>query len=205
MFDLAFASERRFERQDRKAVRLPATVAAAFAYLGIDEDASVRVGILALLATAALLGRTGLVVDETTDALDLAQAALNGIQFAAVMKRSPRRKEALLSPVLFRLIAHDREFPDPLSLDLARDALYADHSVDRLTAGHRNCVVVKHLVGDVGFSGDRLPDCQRPGVEVRAVPKVLEHVGTSRESTVSGPVHAFATHLDQPGRAAVHP
>ncbi len=51
----------------------------------VDEDALVGIGERAALAAAALLGRAGLVVDEHGDALHLAQLALHGVEFAAVM------------------------------------------------------------------------------------------------------------------------
>ena len=83
LVDHALAAELGLERQDRDAVRLDAAVAAAFADVGVDEDAAVGVGELAALAAAALLGGAGLDVDDRRDALRLLHLALDEVELGA--------------------------------------------------------------------------------------------------------------------------
>ena len=176
-----------------------AAVAAAFAHLGVDEDTAVGVGEGVFLAPAAFFGGAGLVVDERGDAFDVAQGALHGVHFAAVVEGGARRKQRAGTVVFLRLVTDHGEALDAFGLDLTGDALDADHAVVRLAAGHGDHVVVENLVGDVGVRGDGLADGQAAGVEVGAVAEVLEHVRAAGEARVGRPVGAFAAHLDQAG------
>ncbi|CAB3775211.1 hypothetical protein LMG29542_08593 [Paraburkholderia humisilvae] len=205
LIDTALTPKRRLDGLDRQAVRLHAAIATAFTDGFVDEEPFVRVGEFALLAAAALFGRAGLVVDQHGDAVDIAQLPLHGIEFAAVMERGALRKQAVVAVILFRLVADHDEVRNALRFHLPRDLRHRDAAVDGLSACHCNCVVVENLVGDRRFCGDRLADRQNAGVEVGAVAEILEHVARLREHRMRGPVDAFAAHLDQPGRIALHP
>src|SRR5690606_33474199 len=64
LVDPALAAELRLDRLHRDAVRLNGAVAAGLADEIVDDDALVRIRILATLAAAALLGGAGLIVDH---------------------------------------------------------------------------------------------------------------------------------------------
>src|SRR5450830_919128 len=59
LIDGALAAELGLQRQNRRAVRLHAAVAATFADGLVDEQALIRVGIFAFFAAAAFLGGAG--------------------------------------------------------------------------------------------------------------------------------------------------
>ncbi|MNS17613.1 hypothetical protein D3C72_492910 [compost metagenome] len=107
--------------------------------------------------------------------------------------------------VFFGLVAGDDDARHVLAAQLLADLRYRDRSVDRLPARHRDRVVEEDLVGDVGARGHRLAYGQVAGVVVGAFPHVLEdvrHAGVARQAD---PVDAFAAHLRQAARVAVHP
>jgi hypothetical protein len=205
LIDAALAAERGFERQHRDAVALHRAIAAAFADALVDEDAARRVDQLALLASAPLLGGAGLLVDQHRDALDLAQPALHRVERLARMELGAWRVQVMLLVVLGDVVADHHHLLDALALDLARDAVDADHAVDRLAAGHRHRVVEQDLVGDGRLRGHRLADRQIARVPVGAVAQVLKHMGHLGEHRVADPVDALAAHLDQAFGLARHP
>ena len=110
-----------------------------------------------------------------------------------------------MAVVFLRLVADHDEARHALGFHLTRDLRHRDAAVDRLATRHRDCVVIENLVRDGGFRGDRLADRENAGVEVGAVAEILEHVARLREHRMRGPVDAFAAHLDQAGRVALHP
>src|SRR5690606_8918004 len=148
LVDLALASQFGLQRQHRQAVGFLATVAATLAHSGVDEHALGRVLELAALAPPTLLGGAGLVVDDHRDALELAQLALHGVQFAAVMVAGVRR-EAVAAGVLVGLVADDGDALDALVMHLAAELVDAQFAVDGLATGHGHRIVVENLEGDV--------------------------------------------------------
>src|SRR5204863_6140123 len=84
LVDLPLAAELGLERLDRHAVALVRAVAAALAHRVVDEHALGRIGEGAALAAAALLGGTGLVVDQHGEAGDFPQFALHGVELVAM-------------------------------------------------------------------------------------------------------------------------
>src|SRR5204863_413633 len=100
LIDRTLASELGVERQNRRAVRLHAAVAAAFAYLGVDDDASRRLRKFAAFAPAAFLGRAHLVVDQHRHAAVIAQLALYLIERAAVVHGGERGKRRTIAIAL---------------------------------------------------------------------------------------------------------
>src|SRR5690606_23131467 len=204
LVDLALAPELGFLRQHRDAERLHAAVAAAFADQRVDGHALGGVGDLSALAAAALLGGTGLVVDEDADALHFAQALLHGVKLAAVVELDAGGEDRTVGPLL-DFIAHHDDRLHALAAHLVRDLRHRQRAVHRLAAGHRHRVVVEDLVGDVDAGRDRLANRQRAGVEVGAVAEVLEHVPRFGERCLPRPGHAFAAHVGEGLGAAVHP
>ena len=87
LVDHALGAKRGFERRHGNAVRLLRAIAAAFANGRIDEGALIGIREQTALAAAALLGRTGLVIDQNRDAFDLRQLHLHRLQIAPVMDR----------------------------------------------------------------------------------------------------------------------
>ena len=79
-------------RLDGDAVAGDAAVAAALADQLVDDHPLVGVGEGAALAAAALLGGTGLVVDQGGDARHLAQAALHRVELVAVVDADARAR-----------------------------------------------------------------------------------------------------------------
>ncbi len=80
-----------------------------------------------------------------------------------------------------------------------------ERAVERLAAGHRDRVVVEDLVGDVDLGGDRGADREAAAVVVRAVAEVREDVLLVGERRLADPRHAFAAHVRERRRPAVHP
>ena len=85
------------------------------------------------------------------------------------------------------------------------DSLYRNGSVYRLTASHRDCIVVKDFERNVRLRGDGLSDRDRPGMVKRAITEVLKNVFPAVEHRARDPVDAFAAHLDESISIAIHP
>ncbi len=115
LVDGALAPELGLDRDDGHAVRLHAAVAAAFADGVVDEHPLGRIGKLAALAAAALLGGAGLIVDERGDALDLAELALHGVELVAMMHLDAARP-ARGGGILVGLVGHDDSAAHPFRL-----------------------------------------------------------------------------------------
>jgi hypothetical protein len=134
----------------------------------------------------------------------LAQFALHGIELVAVMNRRMRRQIPHIS--VFRGFVGDHDdLADAFCLELTGQLGDAQAAVDRLPAGHRDCIVVENLVGDRHPGGDRLANRQQPRVEVGAVAQVGEDVFLVAERRLADPGHAFAAHVGEGGGAAIHP
>ncbi len=203
LIDRALAAVRRFQRNDRQAVRLHAAVTAAFAHRAVDQHAARRIRKLVLLAAAAFFGCAGLVMDQHGHARDLAQLALQRIQLAAVVDLDAGTQVHAL--VLFGLVRGDHDARHVLAAQLLADLRDRDRAIDRLPARHRHGIVEQDLVGDVGARRDGLADGQVTRVVVRAFAHVLEDVRHLRVAGQADPVDAFAAHLRQATRVAVHP
>ena len=103
----ALAPQFGFQRHDRHAVGLHTAIAAAFANLGIDEDAFVRVRKSAALAAATLFRRAGLYINKNRYALDFAKSFLNRIQLGAREFLHIWRQDKARN-ILFVIIDHHR-------------------------------------------------------------------------------------------------
>ena len=95
--------------------------------------------------------------------------------------------------------------PHPLVKKLVGQLWRAQMSVKRLAAGHRHGIIVQHLVGDVCPAGDRLADCQDPGMEIGAVAKVHKAVLFGGKAADRRPRHALGPHMGEGFGRAVHP
>ena len=121
LIDLPLAAEGRLDRRDGDAVRLDAAIAAAFADELVDEDALVGIGELAALAPPALLGGTGLVIDDDADVPgDVHELLLHRLQIVAVMEGDMRR-EAGVGRIFVGLVGDDGDALDALGAHLLRD------------------------------------------------------------------------------------
>src|SRR5690606_21212387 len=101
LVDGALAPELGLDRHDGDAVRFDAAVAAAFADQLVDEHALRRIRHAAALAAAALLGGTGLVVDDGGDAHFLAQLTLHPVQRLSVLDPRVGRQGDVLAVLLW--------------------------------------------------------------------------------------------------------
>ena len=204
LVDLALAPELGLDRHDRDAVGGDPAVAAALAHHLVDHHPARRVGHLAALAPAALLGGAGLVVDQDRGALDLAQLALDEVELVPMVDRDAGG-EARVQRVLRRLVGDHDHPAGALGRDLAGDLRHREWPIDALAAGHRDRVVVEDLEGDVDAGRDRRPDREQARVVVGAVADVLEDVAAPGERRLADPVGAFAAHLGVAHGRAVHP
>ena len=110
LVDLTLASEGRLLRDDAQAVGFDRAVAAAFADEIIDDNELLRIFHLPALAPAAFLGRAGLGINQDRDAGDLAQFALDRIEFPPVRDRHAGREVRCAE--LLRLIGDERDTVD---------------------------------------------------------------------------------------------
>ena len=204
LVDRPLAPEFGLQRHHREAVRLHAAVAAAFAHVRVDDDPPVGVLQRAALAPPALLGRAHLVVDDRRDPLPVAQLALHPVERVAVIDGDAVR-ELPVEGVFLGLVGDHGDAAHPFRLELAGHALDRERPVHRLAAGHRDGVVVEHLVGDVDAAGDGSPDRENAGVEIGAVADVLEHVPGLGEGRLPDPARALAAHMGEGRCLAVHP
>ena len=208
LVDLALAAKLGFQWCHGQAVGLHAAIAAAFANGLVDEGAAGRINEFAALPAPALFGGAGLLVDQDRDAGIFAQFALHGVQLVAVMDRD-RLPLDLCQPrhlrIFLRRVADDDDLLNAFAFELPRHLRHAQDAVHRLAAGHGHRVVVEDLVGDRVASGNGLPDRQQPRVEIGAVTEVGEDVLFCRKWRLTNPGHAFAAHVREGGRAAVHP
>src|SRR5690606_22567479 len=178
LVDLALAAELGLQRLDGQAVGLFAAIAAAFAHQFVDDHALVRLGHRAALAAAALLGGTGLVVNDDRGAGDLAEFALHRVQRVPVLD-GDALGDAGDARVLLGFVGHDGDLLHALGAHALRDLHHAvalGPLADLLAAGHGHGVVVEDLVGDVHARSDALADGQDAAVEIGAVTQVGEHV-----------------------------
>ncbi len=90
-------------------------------------------------------------------------------------------------------------------MQLVGDLRYRQVAVHGLAAGHGDGVVVEDLVGGVDAGGHRRADRQRAGMEVGAVAEVDENMALFGEGRLAHPGRAFAAHVGEGGRGAVHP
>ena len=197
MIDRALATKLGFHRDDRHAIGFDAAIAAAFAHQFIDHDAFGRIGEGAALATAALLGRAGLVVDHDRSAFDFPQRALHGVEFIAVIHHHARRQPGLNfgDLILFRFIGHHHHFFHAFRMHLLGNHRHADRAVYRLAASHGDRVVEENFVGDIDATGNGRANRQQARVVVSTVAQVGKDVLHFGEWLNAHPRHALAAHL----------
>ena len=92
-----------------------------------------------------------------------------------------------------------------LSANHMCDGVNRDGPVDGLAARHCYRIVIEYFEGDIGLRCDRLPYRQRPGMIKGAVAEILKNVLSAIEDRACNPVDAFAAHLDESIRVAIHP
>src|SRR3954453_5302867 len=85
LVDGALAPPLGFERLHRHAVRLHATIAAAFANEFVDDHTLVGIGIGLALAAAPFLRSAGLVVDQNRYARNAGEFLLHRVEVVAMM------------------------------------------------------------------------------------------------------------------------
>ena len=178
------------------------------------------VGALAL-APAALLGRTGLVVNNHRNASNFTQTTLDGVKVIAVLDPhiiqgmrhhgvsvgpagrgetgGARRASAPL--ILLRLVGHDHDLMHALGTQLGDDLGHGETAVQRLPAGHSHCIVIEQLVGDGRPGCDRGTDGQNARMKIGPVAHVGKHVRRLAERCLTNPGRALPAHLRKRIRA----
>ncbi len=157
LVDAALAAELGLDRLHGHAVGLDTAIAAALADELVDDDAALGVREFALAAAAALLRRTGLVIDEDAGALHPHQLLLHLLQRAAVVEAGVGRKRAARG-IFVGLVGDHRDAFDTDGAHLLGDLLDGQAAVIALPARHGDGIVEQDLVGDVGLGRDRVPD-----------------------------------------------
>ncbi len=107
--------------------------------------------------------------------------------------------------ILARLVGDDDDFCGAFGCQLMRDLRHRQHAVDGLPARHRDRIVVENLVGDVDLRRDGRANGEQPRMKVGTVAEVREDVLFVGERRLARPRHAFAAHLAERARLAVHP
>ena len=171
----------------------------------VDKGPLGRIRELVALAPAALLGSTGLVVDQHGATRDVAQFTLHLVELGSIVEGDILGEQIMMVIVLLRLIAEHDNPLYPFCCHLLGNPVDGDLPVHGLTAGHRHGVVEQDLVCNVDAGGHRLANRHGTGVEVGAFTQVLEHVGVAGIAALANPVDAFATHLDEGFGVPAHP
>src|SRR5258708_11540150 len=141
LVDLPFAAEFSFERLHRNAIRGLRAITAAFADEVVDEDALRRIRIKSPLAAAAFFGGAGLIVDQNGQALDVAQFALNLVQFPAMMNCRSRR-EIILPWIFAGIVRDDGDALGAFGPDLMGDLRDGQTALGGLCPRHGDGIVV---------------------------------------------------------------
>ncbi len=204
LIDGALAPPFGLQRLHRHAIGLHAAIPAALADELVDDHALIRVRISVALATAALLGRAGLVVDQHSDAGNPGEILLHLHQVVAVMD-GEAGGPALVGGVFLRLVGDHHYAGGAFGRDLARHLRHREPAVIGLAARHGDRVVEQDLVGHAHAGRDGGADRHVAGMIVGAVAEVLEHVRTLGERGFADPVGALPAHLGEAQRGAIHP
>ena len=157
LIDNAFAPPLGLKRLHRDAIRLNAAIAAAFANELVDDDALIGVGISMALAAAAFLGGASLIVDQHSDARNPGKLFLHGVELIAMMNGEAGRPFGI-ARIFMRFISDHHNALGAFGGDLPRDLRHCETAIIGLTAGHRNGIIEKDLVSDVGVRSDRGSD-----------------------------------------------
>ena len=107
--------------------------------------------------------------------------------------------------IFVRVVCHERDLLRAFRRHLPRHLVDGHAAFDRLSAGHRDGVVVENLVGDVDARRRRSAHGERPGMAPRAVADILEHVTAGRERRLADPVRTLPAHMREALGAAIHP
>ena len=191
------AAELGRHRLHRQAVGLAPAVPAALADPLVDEHPGLRLGDLAALALAALLGGALLVVHEHGDTGRGREDPLGLGDTGAVPHGHPAGQVHV--PVAAEVLGGDDDPGHSLRQQHADDLRHGHATGRALAAGHGHGRVVQQLVGHVRPRGHGGPDGQRARMVERAVPDVLREVVAVQERRHADPLHPLAAHLGQAG------
>ena len=191
--DLGLAAELGRHRLDGQARGLLAAVAAALAHALVDPHLLGRLGQLAALAQAPLLGGALVVVDQHGHPGHGRQLGLHVLQLVAVAHGGGRGQGH--AAVALGLGRGDHHPGDALELEQPGDGGDVQLALGVLAAGHGHGGVVEQAVGHVDPGGHGRPDGQRPRVMESAVAQVLDEVRVVGERSEADPLRPLASHL----------
>ena len=171
----------------------------------VDERSLGGIRVQVALAPATLLSGTGLVINQYRAARNIAQLSLHLVQLRAVVEAYVIREQFLMAIVLFGLITEHHNPTHTFSRNLLRYHRHRNLAIHGLTAGHGHCVIEQNLVSNVDAGRNGLANRHGPGMEIGALPQILEHVGITGVTALANPVDPFTAHLDQRLGVTTHP
>ena len=190
---LTLTTQFSFQRQHRQAVGRNPTVSTAFADFGVNHHPHLGIHQFAFFTPPALLGSTGLLVDQDRGTRYIPQLSFNGEQVIPVINRQPGN--AFDMGVTTRVIRNQRDPVYTLTSQLHDHLLNGECTVHRLATRHGYRIVVENLVGNVDAGRNCLADRQQPGMKVGTITQVLKHMLCVRKGRLAYPGHTFSTHL----------
>ena len=113
-------------------------------------------------------------------------------------------RESVKIYVFFIVINHS-QIGNAHRLQLCYDLRRRQTTVMVLATCHRNRIIIKDFVGDIGIVRQRRPYRHNARVVVRAVPQILENMVAGRKRCFAYPIGTFAAHMRETKRLAVHP
>ena len=159
LVDLPLAAKGGFLGDDRQTVGFDRAVPTTLTDGFVDKYPLRGVGDDLLLAPAALLGGTGLVVDDHRGAGYLPQFPLDLVQFIPVVEGGIPGEQGTIR-VLVGLVGDHGDTADTLAIELMADLGHRQDPIHRLASGHGHGIVIEDLIGDIDLGGDGRPDGQ---------------------------------------------
>ena len=153
LINLPFSPQWGLEGQQRDAIGLHPAITAAFADIWIDKQALIWIGKGPPFASAPLLSRAGLHIDNNRNARQLPKALLHCIKLRTRMHLNASWKISRRD-VFFFVINHSKVFhTDPAHL--LHDPRRIQSPIIVLSACHRHGVIEQNFVSHRRASGDR--------------------------------------------------
>ena len=146
------------------------------------------------LATAALFGGAGLVVNQNRHARYCCKLLLDLNQIVAVMNAKSARPFGV-ARVFVGFVGDDHDALGALGGDLSRDLRDGEAAVIALAAGHCDRVVEQNFVGDVDLAAMAARIASEAGMVIGAVAEILKNVLARGKGRLADPMRALAAHM----------
>ena len=152
LIDSALGAKIGFQWLNRNAVTFQATIATAFTNAIIDHDPFRRIWKLTFLPPPPFLRRTGLNVNQYRRSRNVTQLALHLVQISAMTNAKSCWPRCVLN--IFWAVANDLDFGDALTHQLLGDVPGFMVTINTLTAGERNSIIVEQLKGNINATAN---------------------------------------------------